>query len=336
VLHIRCPLGHALEIGPEHFGQRLMCPICQAVVYAALPRAGDKPTAKYELQCSHGHILRVKQKYLNKEVTCPSCSEKVPMKPENVMAFSGLTLGISAPEMVAKYKQAVKAKQAAKRAERAAAANTQGPGGRPETMTAPPGKMPTPNATTNWASLEKGKPLPPYLASDEFEVAANTPSTPAMPAPAGNFEIEIVDTQFRIDMEKPVAPSVSPRQKPEPLFAAGRIPPPPIRPNESREEGTIELNIAPDQGAAKEVHINCPNGHVLSIEKQYVGQKIQCPLCQTIIDTAAVAVTEAPAAQPSTIQLKCPKGHLLEIDRQYVGMQVQCPLCQSVLDVPKS
>src|SRR5262249_5753084 len=158
---------------------------------------------------------------------CPSCQEKVAMKAENVMAFSGLTLGISAPEMVAKYKKALKAKQAEKRAQRQTAANAQADGAHPETMTAPPGRSPA--ATTNGKPLDKGKPLPAHLASDQFEIASNAPSTPAVHVPAGDFELEIVDTQFRIDMEKPVSPSVASRQKPEPLFAAGRIPPPPAR-----------------------------------------------------------------------------------------------------------
>jgi hypothetical protein len=342
VFHIRCPLGHALEITPEHFGQRLMCPICQAVVYSSPPRPGERPGAKFEVQCSHGHILRVKSKYLGKEVNCPSCQEKVSMKVSNLLAFSGVTLGVAVPDQVAEYKRELKAKQAKKQADhQKAELQKKSPG----PMPAPPGRIPAPPSppvsTTELASYEHVQPLPPHLASEAFEI--NRAAVPPAPPPPADFELDIIDTQFRIDMEKPVTPTVGARQRPEALFP-GRIPPPPHR----ESDGTIELEAAPSEPKqppppqfksppeAEQVHIPCPNGHVLAIEKQYLGQKIQCPLCQTVIETAPVASDEPPPTESlETFQIPCPNGHLLEIEHEYRGLQVQCPLCQAIINVPK-
>lgn len=95
---IQCPLGHALQIGAEHFGQKLMCPLCEAVIHISPPRSGEPVVTKYEIQCDQGHVLRVKQKYLGKEISCPSCQQKVAMNPESSLTTSGVMLSVAKPQ----------------------------------------------------------------------------------------------------------------------------------------------------------------------------------------------------------------------------------------------
>ena len=108
MFQIHCPLGHTLEIGTEHIGQRLMCPLCNAVVHTSPPRPGEQPGAKYEVQCAQGHILRVKQKYLGKEIRCPSCQQLVSMKPGMMLTSNGVMLSIAKPDA---FKKQPKPKQ---------------------------------------------------------------------------------------------------------------------------------------------------------------------------------------------------------------------------------
>jgi len=318
-----------LEVDGEHFGQRLMCPLCRAVVYCSPPRPGEKPAAKYEVQCSHGHILRVKQKYLGKEVTCPSCQETVSMQVDRLLTHTGARLGTAAPDLVAKYKQGLKEQQAKRKK---GTNEPAGPAPAPATLGTPSGRLPAPPTavappTTEMSPEELTRPLPPHLASHEFELTAPPPLPPS--APVENFELDIIDTQFRIDMTHP--PAAPPRPQLEPGGAGGRIPRPPVA--EPREDGTVELKpveVPPTGAAGGEVHVKCPKGHMLIVAREHLGQKVQCPLCQAVVDT-----TPAAPAKPATVQFPCPNGHLLEVDREYAGAQVQCPLCQAIATAPE-
>lgn len=102
VFQIPCPLGHTLEITSEHLGQRLMCPLCQAVVHASPPRLGEQPGAKYEVQCAKSHTLRVKRKYLGKKIRCPSCQEWVSIKPGKMLTSNGTPLKVAMPDVFKK------------------------------------------------------------------------------------------------------------------------------------------------------------------------------------------------------------------------------------------
>jgi hypothetical protein len=256
MFHVQCPLGHTLEIGPEHFGQRMLCPICQAVVFTPTPPMGKAPYAKYEVECPQGHILRVKQKYLNKEVRCPACQGVVIMKPEVVLTASGATLGATAPHLLTSRKPIPKPKK-------------------PAPPKPPPARQPPPQ-TRQPTPPPPSMPLTPELATDSLE----RPQLPTVPSPASagrtvsdydDLELEIIDTQLKIDMNAEAAPTKpGPRGGTRREMSSGRIPEPPPR------------SPAPAL-STEDIQVTCPNGHLLAVERQYEGQQVQCPICQAVL-----------------------------------------------------
>src|SRR5436305_1513902 len=56
------------------------------------------------------------------------------------------------------------------------------------------------------------------------------------------------------------------------------------------------------------LRVLCPNGHLLSVQQQYVGTVVRCPLCGLHLMVAAVAmpVPGVPAAAPSTAPPSAP------------------------------
>jgi hypothetical protein len=259
MFHVQCPLGHTLEVEPAHVGERLFCPICQAVVYAGLPKPGQLPTAKYEVQCSQGHILRVKQKYLDKEVRCPACQEMVSMKPAMLLTVSGMTLGVAAPQLIAKLAKPKKKKA------------------KPKPPAPPTGVSNVPLVPEVVESLDFVPPQRPGKSSGQTIPDYD------------NLELEIVDTQLKIDMGAQAAPTASgPRTPRLPDTSSGRIPaPPPRKPSLEEVQRLSESDLVKIQQApsvpSEDIEVTCPNGHILAIERQYEGQHVQCPLCQAVL-----------------------------------------------------
>lgn len=302
---LNCPLGHVLEIGPEHFGQRLMCPICQAVVHSSPPRMGEAPGAKYEVQCSQGHILRVKQKYLGKEIRCPSCQELVSMKATMLLNSDGQTLGGAKPELF---------KKKAKTAENSGAKPTKQKKPAPAASPSKSGPIPSsriPPPPSNAADdTDDQLPKSPQ-AEDEEEVidlprrpvTTNTPVT----IHDEDFEFEIVDTQFNMEVQGlgiskkgPVPPAPS-----EAIGSTGSIPePPPPRRHKAVGAAANDPNL--------------PTGlHNLSGSEMLKAQ--------------VASLIEDPAA---LVQFHCPNGHLLEVEARHRGAQIQCPMCNVVFMLP--
>lgn len=261
MFHVQCPLGHTLEVEPSHVGERLFCPICQAVVYAGLPKPGQLPTAKYEVQCSQGHILRVKQKYLDREVRCPACQEMVSMKPAMLLTVSGATLGVTSPHLIAKLSKP-KVKK----------------------------RKPKPDAPAQPQAVSNVPLVPDIVESLDF-VPPPRPAKSSGPTVPDydNLELEIVDTQLKIDMAAEAAPAAAgPRTPKLPDQSSGRIPaPPPRRPNAEEAQRLSESDLVKVQQASpnpsEDIEVTCPNGHILAIERKYEGQHVQCPLCQAIL-----------------------------------------------------
>jgi hypothetical protein len=256
MFHLQCPLGHTLEVEPAHVGERLFCPICQAVVYAGLPKPGQLPTAKYEVQCSQGHILRVKQKYLDKEVRCPACQEMVSMKPAMLLTVSGATLGVASPHLIAKLSKPKKKKS----------------------------KQPT-QATPSNVPL-----VPEVVESLDFVPPPRPGKSSGQTIPDyENLELEIVDTQLKIDMGAQSASAGSGPPTPKlPDASSGRIPaPPPRKPNPEEVQRLSESDLVkiqqPPPASSEDVEVTCPNGHILAIERKHEGQHVQCPLCQAVL-----------------------------------------------------
>lgn len=314
MLQLRCPLGHVLEIEAEHFGQRLMCPLCQAVVHAVAPRQGNPPTAKYEVQCAKGHILRVKQKYLGKEVRCPSCQELVSMKAKYLLTSDGTRLSVARPEAFKKKSTStdkVPAQQAKKTGPLASATvkNTS------LTPRFSSSRIPPPPQIDDGSDIKNQSPLPPELVSDDSFDVRQQLAAASSPAPASggedDFEFEVVDTQFHMEleasgMEAPKAPPV--KKEPRTKRPSSHLEPPPVR-----RAPPTSLSPPPPAQLAQ------PTGlHSLSTSEM---MKVQ-----------SAALDEAIGAVKA--QFECPQGHLLEVEEQYRGMHIQCPLCNIVFELP--
>lgn len=296
MFQILCPLGHILEIGAEHIGQRLMCPLCQAVVHTSPPpRPWEQPGTKYEVQCPRGHILRVKQKYLGKEIRCPSCQQLVSMKPEQLLTSNGISLGMAKPDAFKKQtkpRQDAPIKRSAKRKFRE----------EPSTPSSVPTKRipPPPNADKEDDTDDKA-PKAPDLAEDEHlevddhAIFPKTKSSAAATVPDDDFEFEVVDTQFNMELKKSgIEPTpMKPEQKRVTTKVLPPVPPiqsPPAKPpvptglhSLSGSEMMQVNNAALEAGGPPAMsQFNCPNGHFLEVESKYQGMQIQCPMCKVI------------------------------------------------------
>lgn len=292
-----CPLGHTLEIGPEHFGQRLMCPMCQAVVHASPPRLGESPQAKYEVQCAKGHILRVKQKYLGKEIRCPSCQSLVSMKPAMLLTSSGQPLGDTMPQAFKKGKSARKSKPLPK-------------------LPAPPptphsSRIPAPPPLIIANDTDDDFPRKPYLV-DEDETFDPTPlpSVALVSSPTvhdEDFEFEVVDTQFNLELvESGIKADKAPKREPKRKQSVA----PPVQ----KIPDTQKVPQQPMRDVLEQPAHQAPTG------------------LQSLSGSEMMKVQGASSASThgNTVQFNCPQGHLLELDVQYRGAQIQCPTCQLV------
>ncbi|MFT3880850.1 MAG: hypothetical protein QM703_14460 [Gemmatales bacterium] len=295
MFQIHCPLGHILEIGTEHIGQRLMCPLCNAVVHTTPPRPGESPGAKYEVQCAQGHILRVKQKYLGKEIRCPSCQQLVSMKPGMMLNSDGVMLSVAKPEV---FNKQVKPKQEVPAPKKKIAPTIR-------TKSIPPTKrIPPPPSVGQQNDTDDEQPKAPDLVEDDtFEVddqvaASNAVSIAPVTVPDDDFEFEVVDTQFNMELkESGIDAKKSQRAK---------------------KKVTLKSPPAPPVQSSP-VKKNMPTGlHSLS------GSEMMQ------VNSAALD-----AGEPVTMtQFNCPNGHLLEVDSKCQGMQIQCPMCKVIFAMP--
>lgn len=315
MIQLRCPLGHVLEIGTEHLGQRLMCPLCQAVVHAMLPRPGEPPTAKYEVQCAKGHILRVKQKYLGKEVRCPSCQMLVSMKAQNLLTSDGTTLAVAQPGAFHRQPPAIKPEPPAKKPTRAPAPTAKN---KSLTPRIPSSRIPPPPKANDGSGTDDPPALAPELVEEDgsHPQPAVKASMSAATISDNDFEFEVVDTQFHMELEASgmEAPKAAPVKKaPRP-----NKPEPPQQLPLVRRPLPVSLPPPPPAKAPSSHH---PTGlHSLS------GSEI--------IQIKGAALHQQQPA-PVATQFECPHGHLLEVEEQYRGMQIQCPICKVIFELSK-
>ncbi|HQR08431.1 MAG TPA: hypothetical protein PLN21_16500 [Gemmatales bacterium] len=297
MFQIHCPLGHTLEIGKEHIGQRLMCPLCNAVVHTSPPRPGEPPGAKYEVQCAQGHILRVKRKYLGKEIRCPSCQQLVSMKPGMMLTSNGMTLSVAKPDA---FKKQTKAKQEPPPPKQQLTPTIR-------IKSVPPTKRipPPPNAGQE-NDTDDQKPMAPELVEndsflvDDAAIAPKATTVGAVTVPDDDFEFEVVDTQFNMELKesgidpihsKPSKKKVTLKAPPAPSVQA-----PPAAKN-AAPTGLHSLSgseMMQVNNAAREsreplsmTQFNCPNGHLLEVESKYQGMQVQCPMCKVIFEMSA-------------------------------------------------
>ncbi len=295
MFQIHCPLGHTLEIGTEHLGQRLMCPLCEAVVHTSPPRPGEQPGAKYEVQCAQGHILRVKQKYLGKEIRCPSCQQLVSMKPGMMLTSNGTPLSVAKPDA---FKKQGKPTQNAP-----ASADPKSTPKRTSADSIRSSRIPPPPSVGNQNDTDDETPKAPAIVDDNddhFSYDAPPPSAPkaatisSATVPDDDFEFEVVDTQFNMELKESgiesirAKPPLKKLPKPAPSAPPVQVPPalPAVPTGLHNLSGSEMMKV---NHAAREVsepsamtQFNCPNGHLLEVESKYQGMQIQCPMCQVI------------------------------------------------------
>jgi len=145
------------------------------------------------------------------------------------------------------------------------------------------------------------RPVAPQLIDDDhFSTDEPPPSAPKAatisPAtvPDEDFEFEVVDTQFNMELKESgiestrAKPPVKKAPKPAPPAPPVQAPPaPPEVPTGLHSLSGSEMmkvNYATSQVSepAAMMQFNCPHGHLLEVETQYQGMQIQCPLCQVI------------------------------------------------------
>ncbi|HMP16595.1 MAG TPA: hypothetical protein PKD72_06215 [Gemmatales bacterium] len=352
MFQVRCPLGHLLEIQHEHIGQRLMCPMCQAVVHVSPARPGDSPTAKYEIQCSNKHILRVKQKYLGKEVHCPSCQEKVSMHPSKILTASGDTLGKAKPQFFKKKKTTIK--------------RPPPPAVRQDSQNKPPLKVAPPHPPVQ-DRITPNRGLPPVgnRATPALPPISNriTPAPPTVqqtnlasqripPPPKGTNPLEdsaqedtptpplmaeIVEETFELSGLTPVVDDIpSPAQLLEEDQEFEVVD---TQFHMELQESGVEVEKAPPvikksrsgrippppelQDSEPEEEMGSISGS--SSEQPPTGLHSLNTSEMIKVQHAALSDPESP-----TIQVTCPQGHLLEVEKQFRGLQIQCPLCKQI------
>lgn len=350
VFQVRCPLGHILEISHEHIGQRLMCPMCQAVVHVSPVRPGETPSAKYEVQCSKKHILRVKQKYLGKEIRCPSCQELVSMKASMLLTSSGETLGMAKPEAFKKKTVVKKPKPPVAETHTAPPlppianritpapplppiANRITPASVPSAPTVhhlnlpggqSPQRIPPPPAHVVEGLGDSSRDVPPPLMA---EIVEETFELSALPVPSTSVpsdptvieedqEFEVVDTQFHLELQE----SGVDVEKAPPLIkksSSGRIAPPPPR------------QLVPPPMAELDDDQDLPP------DPSHLPPRAPTGL-QNLSASEMMKVQKASLSDPEThiIQVTCPSGHLLQVEKQHRGMHIQCPLCKIIFELP--
>lgn len=337
VFQIKCPLGHILEIDATHIGQRLMCPMCQAVVHVSPAKPGEAPGAKYEVQCIQGHILRVKQKYLGKEVRCPSCQQLVSMKASHLLTADGSTLGQAKPELFKKKAAPPPARKAPPPPPVQVGSTEPTVKYNQITVHKPAERIPRPPAVLTGESNDDPAPLIAEVVKEPTLELQPLPVEPPQPPPAlltaatvheDEFEFEVVDTQFHMELEKsgmeaPKAAPIIKKSRSGRLTGpgSGRIAPPPVR-----EEPPEALVLPPPAElvdddvvpAPPPVQKRAPTGlHNLS------GSEMM-----------QVQIAALQQEELATLQFTCPNGHALEVEARFRGMHIQCPVCKKVFQLP--
>jgi hypothetical protein len=348
VFQIKCPVGHILEIDATHIGQRLMCPMCQAVVHVAPAKPGEVPAAKYEVQCSHGHILRVKQKYLGKEVRCPSCQQLVSMKPHKVLTSDGSTLGQAKPELFKKKAPPAAVPVPKKllsppppvqqpKAGIPTAKNTRlTPSMASERIPPPPAIMT--GESTNDPPLMAELVQEPIFELDALPIAQPIAQSP-LTIPDDDFEFEIVDTQFHMELEKegveaPRAAPVVKKSRSGRLTGdgSGRIAPPPskLEPKDDMLPPPAEL-VEEDEEPTPLVPPPVQRRPAVPGPPAPTG-------LHNLSGTEMLQVHKATLQEEElgTVQFNCPNGHTLEVEARFRGAHIQCPVCKIVFQLPEA
>ncbi len=271
------------------------------------------------------------------------------MAPGNLLTQAGATLAMTVPDLVVDAEAAYQKKLAKAKAEQKP---TQSPPAQRDQLTPPPVQR-------------QVVPLQPEVVEDSLE---DMPSLPpprpekAHPAGEGHLELEIVDTQFQLEMNSDgtYPKSARPKKKDPP---SGRIPEPPARSQQKHpptgfhpltqsefmkvQAATSDTDHQPKlpssastlPNISEEIQVTCSQGHLLAIERQYLGKQVQCPLCQEVLQVPQDPEEKPAPSAPTQIaaavmQMSCPLGHMLEVETKYQGQQVQCPLCNAVMEVP--
>lgn len=270
--------------------------MCNAVVHTSPPRPGEPPGAKYEVQCAQGHILRVKRKYLGKEIRCPSCQQLVSMKPGMMLTSNGVTLSVANPKA---FNKQSKPKQEPTPIKQPTTPTVRIKGPSPTKRIPPPPTVGPENDT------DDQKPVAPELIEDdtfvvnEKAIAPKATTVAAVTVPDDDFEFEVVDTQFNMELKE------------------SGIDPVPTKP--TRKKVTIKAPPAPPVQTPPPVRNAVPTGlHSLS------GSEMMQ------VNNAAIDANQPPIMT----QFSCPQGHLLEVETKYQGMQIQCPMCKVIFEMP--
>lgn len=85
---VTCPNQHSIEVSDDQFGQRIICPLCQILMFVTPLRPDGGGGVKYEIRCPAGHALRVKKHYLGQIIPCPSCLESFYVNPQDLSYHS--------------------------------------------------------------------------------------------------------------------------------------------------------------------------------------------------------------------------------------------------------
>ena len=328
---LSCPLGHTLEIGAEHFGARLMCPLCQAVVYAWPPKFGETtPAAKYEAMCDKGHILRVKQKYLGKEIRCPSCQELVSMKPRNLLNSEGKRLGEANPEAFKKKKKQAGGAASSKKKKSTPPPPVQVRISEPTTLSA---RIPPPPQIPVDDDSGYSQPRQPHVVEEDTELSSRAAQTiSGVTVPDEDFEFEVVDTQFNIEIKEmgldlpgPASGGKTKQTEAKEKQSDKKPPPPSVAP--MMEPPPVRRQPPPAPAASG---MEKPSGDVLT-GLSSLSESEMMKVHHAALDAAE---TRQPDPQ-KMVQFNCPQGHLLEVESKHRGSQIQCPTCQSIFTLPK-
>ena len=357
MFQVQCPLGHVLEIGHEHIGQRLMCPMCQAVVHVSPARPGEHPTAKYEVQCSKKHILRVKQKYLGKEVRCPSCQELVSMKASMILTSSGETLGVARPES---FKKKQHINRPPPPAPKVTTAQPLPPIS--DRVTPAPSLPPIVNRVTPAPALppiaNRITPSPSAATVHQTRLT-NTPAGQRIPPPPSQVVNASGDSSH--DAPPPLmAEMVEETFELMALPAPINVPGPATLIEEDQEFEVVDTQFhmelqesGVDVEKAPPIVKKSSSGRIAPPPPRQImpppmaeldDDEVPAPKfpqsqaptgLQNLNTSEMMKVQLASLSDPEThiVQVSCPRGHLLEVESQHRGMQIQCPLCMQIFEM---
>lgn len=178
----------------------------------------------------------------------------------------------------------------------------------------------------------------PTLELEALPIAQPIAESP-LTIPEADFEFEIVDTQFHLELEKegveaPRAAPVVKKSRSGRLTGAGsgRIAPPPskVEPVDDMLPPPAELV---DEDEEPTPLVPPP------VQRQPAVAGLRAPTgLHNLSGTEMMQVQMAALQQEelATLQFNCPNGHVLEVEARYRGAHIQCPVCKKVFQLPEA